>query len=262
MKIYKLGQSNWVKVAERDERSWVHIEVPKSIMNLTQSLRDLIDPDDLYEEKGNDHYGLETEPHITVKWGLYTDDADEVRETIDCCKAGEVELGETSLFEKEDYDVLKITCESKGLSKMNKQLGSLENDDSHPKYNAHITLAYLLPGKGPKYAGRTEFVGKSFKYNEVIFEDTKNKETIIKLDNINKKAGMLGDGFRKWDSYVNSSMIREALKALNFYNLVGPRGTPMNEDHVQAVVNKLRSNGITEEEIRSVLKGPNGYVMI
>ena len=181
MRIYQFSQSNWIKIAERDERSWVFINVPKSIMNLTKSLRDIIDPNDLYEEKGNDQYGLEDEPHITVKWGMFTDNIDEVKEAIGDSSGGEVEPGETSLFEKDEYDVLKVTCKSKALTKIHNRLGKLENDDSHPTYNIHITLAYLLPGQGKKYAGRTEFVGKTFQFNEVFFGDTNGKDTRIGL---------------------------------------------------------------------------------
>ena len=76
------------------------------------------------------------------------------------------------MFENDEYDVLKITCTSKALTDVHNKLGKLENDDSHPKYNVHITLAYLLPGKGKKYAGRTEFVGKTFPVNKVTFENS------------------------------------------------------------------------------------------
>ena len=181
MQIYQLNNYH-IKISERDERSWVYINVPKTIMNLTQSLRNIIDPDDLYKEKGNDQYGLETEPHITVKWGLFTDCEKKVAETVGDSTGGKIELGETSLFEKKDkYDVLKVTCKSKELTAIHKKLSKLENDDGHPTYNIHITLAYLLPGKGEKYAGRTEFVGKTFTFSEVYFENTKDEETKIKL---------------------------------------------------------------------------------
>lgn len=174
-------QAGWLKLAERDERSWVFINVPKSVIKLTASVRDIIDPDDVFEEDGNDHYGLEDDPHITVKWGLFTDDVEEIKEAIGDASGGSVELGETSLFEKDEYDVLKVTCTSKDLTKIHNNLESLKNDDDHPTYNIHITLAYLLPGKGKKYAGRTEFVGKTFNFNEVFFGDTEGKDTKIGL---------------------------------------------------------------------------------
>lgn len=117
-----------------------------------KEIHKLIDPDDLYEEDGQD-YGLETEPHCTLLFGLHdgvsTDDVDKSlgKFTFDTCKAHNA-----SLFKNEKYDVLKFDIEGESLSDANKELKKFPHTNEYPKYEAHLTIAYLKPGKGEKYS--------------------------------------------------------------------------------------------------------------
>lgn len=56
----------------------------------------------------------------------------------------EAELGETKVFENDDYDVLVVEVKSDGLNKINKTLSdNLEYTNSYDGYKPHLTIAYL-----------------------------------------------------------------------------------------------------------------------
>jgi hypothetical protein len=140
-----------------------------------------IDKDDIYTAE-DDEYGIETEPHVTVFFGLHTDDADEVKEVIDGQEPIKLSLGKTSIFESEKYDVVKFTVESKDLVKLNKKLGDeLENTTNHPVYYPHCTISYVKKGCGKKYVGNDDFEGKSFLIKELVFSSKDKVRTRISL---------------------------------------------------------------------------------
>jgi len=184
---------NWYRIAKNDERdySWIHISVPQNIAAKTVSFSNSIPNEDLYvesDEKGevvhgnNWTYGVEDDPHITVKWGILTKDVDEIKELLQDMKGGVISLKNVDIFETDDYDVLKVTIDGKALRAINKVISdNLETHNTFPTYNPHITLAYLKTGKGENYQGDSQFKDLTFEFNEVIFEDYEDKQTAIKL---------------------------------------------------------------------------------
>lgn len=116
-----------------------------------KEIHKLIDPDDLYEEVGEE-YGLETDPHCTLLFGLHdgvsTSDVDKVlgEFTFETCKAHN-----TSLFKNEKYDVLKFDIQGDNLSYANKKLKEFPYTNEYPKYEPHMTICYAKVGKGEKY---------------------------------------------------------------------------------------------------------------
>jgi hypothetical protein len=128
--------------------------------------------------------GRENEPHITVKYGLHTDDAAPVQELL----AGEppikAKFGKASLFQNEDADVLKVDIESPDLHRLNKKIAeSLPNTDTHPEYIPHATIAYLKPGEGKKYAGKPlpGITGNEVTLDTVTFSGKDGKTVDVKL---------------------------------------------------------------------------------
>lgn len=105
-----------------------------------------IQADDLTED------GLETEPHVTILYGLHSDDIND-EDVIRSCTTGvsSILLHNVSCFENEDYDVLKFDVRSSFLHDMNKELVKLPHTNDYPDYNPHCTIAYLKSGKGKKY---------------------------------------------------------------------------------------------------------------
>jgi len=127
-------------------------------------IQDAINPDDLYEEDDDDSYGLESEAHVTLLYGLHKGVSDEdVKETLknidfDVCK-----LFNLSFFKNEKYDVLKfeVGYTTRGgafLSKANKELKKFPYTSDFPDYNPHLSVAYLKPGMGKKYVDKLKRV--------------------------------------------------------------------------------------------------------
>ena len=185
---------NWYKKSKKvqpkeENFAWVSLGVPKEIKEVHSDFTEFIASDDLYiEKKGRNDwsYGIEDDPHITVKWGIDFDDPEPIKEALDGEKGGNVTLEDIEIFEQDDYDVLVVKCKSKSLSKLHQKLtNDLNIEDKYPTYNPHITVAYLKKGMAKKYADMAKrwftYYLLDFDFDTVVFEDTKDKKTSIKL---------------------------------------------------------------------------------
>jgi len=125
-----------------------------------KEIQDKIEDYDLYTEE--DGYGLEKEPHLTLLYGLHTDEvtSDEVINTITEYNMPNLTLFNISSFKNDKFDVLKFEVKSKmdDYSKkddviylINKDLCKLPYTSDFPKYQPHSTIAYLKPGTSDKY---------------------------------------------------------------------------------------------------------------
>lgn len=159
--------------AAKGDYSWVSLRMPEPIRDACKKMRDRIDPADIIEKEGF--------PHITVKYGLTTDEPDDVKGVLYGAKGGEVEFGKTTLFEHDDQDVLKVSVKSDALNVINERISRLPNEDKYPEYHPHMTLAYLQPGTGKKYKSMGDLDGTTIEFDEVVFEDTKAEKTTIQL---------------------------------------------------------------------------------
>jgi len=131
----------------------LYFNIKKSDWDRIQSL---IADEDLYEEEGDQTYGRENDPHVTVLYGLHADVPDsKIEELVDGLKPTELILKKISIFENNDkYDVVKfdITGVSKGkLSDMNTKFVKLPHTSDYPDYYPHATIAYVKAGTGKKY---------------------------------------------------------------------------------------------------------------
>ena len=136
---------------------------------------------DLY--MGDENMGREDTPHITVLYGIVTQEANEVIEVLGDEGPVRVTLGKVSLFENsDDYDVVKIGIESEDLSRLNKLLAdNLENENDFPEYEPHITIAYVEQGSGKLYSGSSEFEGREVSFDQVRFSTKDEELTFIDL---------------------------------------------------------------------------------
>lgn len=125
---------------------------------MSEDIKDLyknfydIDEDDIYNND-EDEYGLEIEPHVTLLYGLHSDvDEDHVVNLLRVLKRFPIIFEGISLFEKDEYDVLKWDVYPEQLSIINNVLKStFKHTEDFPDYNPHSTIAYLKPGMGKKY---------------------------------------------------------------------------------------------------------------
>jgi 2'-5' RNA ligase len=138
-----------------------------------------IDRHDLY--CGDDGtYGLETEPHVTVLYGLHK----EVHEDLVCrmCQAFEgpvqAEVTGLSTFDNDDYDVLKLDVESDALRKLNKGFKGLPYTTEYEDYNPHMTIAYLKKGTAEKYDDLDKHVPKKLKFPRFEFTPAGEEESL------------------------------------------------------------------------------------
>ena len=189
-KPINVATTNWYtlsKLAGKDKPySWVALELPEKVINKVKAFQKKIDKDDLHVDKKDWHgYGIEENPHITVKYGLETEDADEVKEALRGQSGGEVSFDDVEIFENDEHDVLVMRMRSKDLTRLHKTLKkNLKNEESYPVYKAHVTIAYLLVGKGEEYKKMAEEYfkdGFSFDFDSVFFEDTEDNRTDIPL---------------------------------------------------------------------------------
>lgn len=122
-------------------------------------IQDQINPEDLYNDK-TDKFGRETEPHVTILYGIHGDvpDAD-VEEIIDEIKDPKMTVNKVSVFKNEKYDVLKFEVDSSELHKLNKKFKTLPYTSDYPDYNPHITIAYVKAGLGDEYVDKLNKVG-------------------------------------------------------------------------------------------------------
>ncbi len=108
---------------------------------------------DLYE-KENPSRGLETEPHITILYGIENTVRDsqvqDIMNQIDGDKI-QVLLQGIGSFQNKDNDVVKINVKSEYLHYLNSLFRGLPHQSDFPDYKPHVTMAYVNPGSGSKY---------------------------------------------------------------------------------------------------------------
>lgn len=139
-----------------------------------------IDKDDLYtEEEG---HGMETDPHITVLYGIHEQESKKVKEQLELSPV-EYTLTGLSLFENDKFDVLKFTVRSPDLKKLNKQCTkTLEYTNSYPEYIPHMTVAYLKPGMGKKYTKlKNPLIGVTQRSSDFTFSTKDSKKSKWKV---------------------------------------------------------------------------------
>jgi 2'-5' RNA ligase len=138
---------------------------------------------DLYVEKDGSH-GREDQIHVTLLYGIVSDDPKVVEKYLSSVKPFEIRLGLINIFkDNEKYDVLKIEVESGDLEKLHYDMRSnIKNKNTYPTYNPHVTIAYVKKSKSDKYIGDDSFKGKILKVDSILFCDSNNQEIKISLD--------------------------------------------------------------------------------
>lgn len=137
-------------------------------------------PDNILYVK-DESMGRENEIHITVKYGLLNNNPEKVKNILKDFKPFDITLGQITLFEKEEYDVVKIDVSSTILNQINKAISNLPNSDSYLIYKPHITIAYIKHGKY-NCSNNDIFQGIKFKVNELEFSRCMSEgNDIIKL---------------------------------------------------------------------------------
>jgi 2'-5' RNA ligase len=165
------------------EYSIIMIDISKEIAKQMKEIcKNNIADEVLYTEDNKP--GREDDAHITVKWGITTDDVTEFKKMMKEVNSFVIKFGKISLFEPDDkYDVVKIEVISRELHALNKKItNNFETEETHKEYKPHATLAYILPKRCPEaLLSDCRLTGKTMKVTEVVFCDRKGKKTKLKL---------------------------------------------------------------------------------
>lgn len=142
-----------------------------------------IDKEDLYKPELK-RFGLETDPHVTILYGLHSDVNDEdVINVFKNIKSDDIQINVDGIdiFENPEFDVIKMNVKSETLNALNQELRKLPHTSDYPDYKPHITIAYLLPGKGKGY------IESDYKYSfnqikKIIYSKANGQKLEISLE--------------------------------------------------------------------------------
>lgn len=148
--------------------------------------RDILNKIDkrLLFEPSNERYGLETEPHITILYGIHSNvDDDQVKNLFSNVKKTDFDITVNGIncFFNKDYDVLKMDVQSNKLNELNELSKSLPHTSTYPDYKPHLTMAYLLKGNGNKYINPT-FRMKIDNIDKIVYSKTNGDKIDIVLE--------------------------------------------------------------------------------
>ena len=128
----------------------------------------------VYEEEG-ENYGKETNPHITLMYGLDDKEESRVKELLTKVPTKiSAKLGKISKFENADtpYDVLKVEVHSPHLARIHEMIKkNFNNNYKWPAYNPHVTLAYVKKGTCNEYVGSKIFEGMKFNFENFTYSN-------------------------------------------------------------------------------------------
>ena len=171
--------------------SCVMINLPEDLANQVMAWGKLNvkDEDVFVDKKGGK--GRETEPHVTVLYGLLDENpTDMLTQVFEHTAPFDIKLGACSLFRNGDYDVLKMEVLSPFLHALNRNVCSVAaHENDYPTYQPHVTIAYVKPGTCDRLEGASPWddpvklgvttLGQDgvFTAKEVIYSSINGKKT-------------------------------------------------------------------------------------
>jgi len=150
-------------------------------------IRDMISDEDLAGD-GKDIGGN----HITVRYGLQSDDLDEIIFFLKEQPKFTVTLRATSYFPPSEHSdnaiPIIVPVDSDELHRIEAKIGKYGDfaKRSFPNYHPHATIAYVKPSKAKKYKGIDLSNGKSFLADTIAITNRNGDEFPIKLRGTNE----------------------------------------------------------------------------
>jgi 2'-5' RNA ligase len=147
-----------------------------------KDLHSKINKQDVFVDPKDSTFGLETEPHCTLLYGLHNDvSLQTIKDTLNGLEFGTCTIQKASLFENEKFDVLKFDVSGSGLHDGNAQLSKLPHTTDYPDYHPHMTVAYLKSGTGKSYIETLGDSEKELKPMYIIYSHPDGTKTKISL---------------------------------------------------------------------------------
>lgn len=145
-----------------------------------------IPDEDVYDNPDKPRLGRELESHITIKYGLMTEDAKSVRQFFNSSKPFKAKLGKVKHFQppEMDFDVVTVEIISEDLDRINAEITEkFECAEGLPSdiYHPHITVSYVKRDTGKNYIGSTEFDDMDVDLDTIIFSPAKGNRTYFSV---------------------------------------------------------------------------------
>ena len=164
--------------------SSTQINFPQSLSNEIMDWgEDNIKEDDVFVNPDDPAFGREDEIHLTILYGIHTEDSDEVKKLISGQKPFKVSLGPLSIFTtNDDFDVVKVESTGTHIYRLHNLLEkNLEVTQNYPVYKPHVTIAYVKKGKCKDLVDNKDFAGKEFEAKEMLFSSKNGNKTKIEF---------------------------------------------------------------------------------
>jgi 2'-5' RNA ligase len=117
-----------------------------------EQMHRMINKDDVYTSDEDGSFGLESEPHTTLLFGLHPEVTDQdITNVLSKHYFSMCSINNASLFENPEYDVLKFDVSGDGLHECNSALTQYPHTINFPDYHPHLTIGYLKSGTGKKH---------------------------------------------------------------------------------------------------------------
>ena len=125
----------------------------------------------------------EDTPHVTVKYGVHTDNPEDVAACLDGYGPVLLKFGKIAKFSREGEDVIHIEVDSNLLTEMNRELTeTLQCTSDFQEYRPHITLAFVKSGTCDHLLGNDFFNILSDTVSECLFAAKTGDEYFVSLD--------------------------------------------------------------------------------
>ena len=141
-------------------------------------------PDEEIFDDDTKQYGRETWPHVTILYGILPASENKTKNILRKIPSKlSVTLGKNSLFENDNFDVLKIEINSPQLEAINKFLvENVKYENDYPEYEPHLTIAYLKKGFGKKYINDSILHGRQLTTKRYTYANGMREKTHIDED--------------------------------------------------------------------------------
>lgn len=138
-------------------REYAFLMIDYEMPSFIKDLQNKIPNNELYfgtdEEKKDNQYGFEKKSHVTLAPCLDSDvDINKLKELLLPLKEYKCILNNISIFENDNYDVLKADVKCPNMHKTyNKIKENFELHSAYKEYHPHMTIAYMQKGMADKY---------------------------------------------------------------------------------------------------------------
>jgi 2'-5' RNA ligase len=152
--------------------SSVHINVDPPLSDeIIRWGRKNVSDDDIFVSQTDPTYGREDEIHITILYGIHSDQSDEVEKTIKGVGPIKAKLGKVKIFSNPyKFDVVVVGVISEDLERLNQKLTeTVTYTNRYGKYDPHLTIAYVKKGKGWRHNDLNLWEGREITADYVVF---------------------------------------------------------------------------------------------